>query len=253
MYKKDGVMSTIKLKIDDARTLYKMESNNSSHMIFSIRDIKDIINQISENDISVGNINIHIETSIGEYQYRKVENVNFEKLIDEGIQNIVLYAQSDKYDKCVDYIRISVRLSRQFGANVTVESVDEIITRGISSKIKAIIDRNEVSYSGLLKSIQNSEWVCALLMVFSIPLVNLFHDIGVRYRYLYAIFGFATCCYVLTMLNKSGVIHKIKFVCAKTNTKWTYYLNNTNFWQHVVNTIISSVITFLLTTLYGIK
>ena len=233
-------MDLLKLKQEKNKITYSIRTDFNKIVSISRDDIKAIENLFVENDENKRkHFRIDIETSKGKYSFENAEEIEYQKLLDEKI--IKMYFAIHIFDDD-NYLYTNLDLRNKFYSSVSVESSNEIYTRGLYEKIVTYLSKNETWYSSTLNVLNKYEILCFLLVTFAIPLIEYFHSLGMQYRYLCGIFGIFTIILIIHHVHKIYAPKTI-FILEKSKNKFTNYFKNQQFWEHVINTTITIIFT----------
>lgn len=234
-------MDNLKIKKENDRIEYSISKSITKILSISYDDIKNIENIILDNDETKrDNFKITIETKSGEYSYKNANEISFEALINEHIKNI--YFRLHIYSKST-YITLSFYPNSY--PSIKVESLNEIYTRGICEKIVNYLSKNETWYSGLLKILLRYEWLLLSLLLFGYHIIKCFNQNTSQYKCLFCLYIIIAILLIFTALSKL-CLPKTKFIVKIIKSNPLHYFNNPQFWQHVVNTIITIIFTTIV-------
>ena len=241
-------MDLVKIRKNSNKTKYSIDNDIDKYVDISYEDILNIFDMIVTKEAYKERFKIDIETKSGEYSFNNFDDLNENKylnFVEEGIERIRVNISSYFSDDLTDYLDFTLYLRKDFLTSINIQTLDELFARGLYSKIYAYITNIETWYSGVFNAVKRFELISFFIVIFIGNLVSSLHAMGIRYRYIIFLLGINLFVLLISIVEKSNFINKTNFVCQKKKSNIFAYFRNPLFWQHVINTIVTIVLTTL--------
>lgn len=248
-------MDLVKIRKNENKTEYCIDTQIDKVIDLSYTDIVNISNTVAKNEIFRQYFKVEIETKAGEYSFSNLEQLNegeYNNFVNEGIEKIRLYVSAYHSKDPQEYLNFTMYIYKDNYASVNIKTLDEIFARGLCGQIISYFTNSETWYSGIFKAVKRFELVSLFIVIFISNLISSLHSMGIRYRYIIFLLGINIFVILVGFIEKFSFIHKTNFVLQKKKSSIFAYFKNPRFWQHVINTIVTVVLT-TLANIYFLK
>lgn len=241
-------MDLLKIIKNENKTEYTIALYVDKFINISYFDVINIVNILVKKDVYREKLEINVETKNGEYRFNDINKLcedEYKKFEKDGIESITIYIPYYYTKEEKDYLDFRLNLRKNL-ISLDIKTLNEIFTRGLYEQVFSYINHLETWYSRIFKIATRLEGV-SLFLIFCIGFsLQSLHSIGIGYRYMTFIFVLSSFVLLVNFIEKFNIVHTINFVTEKKSFDLSSYLKSSDFKKHLINTLVTIIITSVI-------